>query len=33
MSPKIVQRFWVNDMHQDQESEAGRANLNSRDTL
>src|SRR5690242_830872 len=33
MSPKSVKRFWVNDMHQNQWLKAGRANLNSRDTL
>src|SRR5262245_25891399 len=33
MSPKSVHRFWENDMHQKQQLKAGRANLNSRDTL
>jgi hypothetical protein len=33
MSPKSVQRFWVNDMHEQQLLKAGRANLNSRDML
>jgi hypothetical protein len=29
MSPKSVQRFWVNDMQQKQRLKAGRANLDS----
>jgi hypothetical protein len=33
MSPKSVQRFWENDMHQKQQLKAGRANTNSRDAL
>jgi hypothetical protein len=32
MSPKSVQRFWANDVHQKQQLTAGRENLNSRDT-
>ena len=32
MSPKSVQRFWVDDMHQEQQRKAGRANVNSRST-
>jgi hypothetical protein len=33
MSPKSVQRFWVNDMREKQWLNARRANPNSRGTL